>query len=71
MALLNSVFGKVYLAVVAYTVVRLIMLDFPPKIILFLTYLVYIVLRGRWCNVHARIEEKSDNSKDSFYEELE
>ena len=36
----------------------------------------YIVLRGRWCNiivlnVHAPCEEKSDNSKDSFYEELE
>ena len=36
----------------------------------------YIVMRGRWCNiivvnVHAPIEEKSDESKDSFYEELE
>ena len=36
----------------------------------------YIVLRGRWCNiiilnVHALSEEKSDDSKDSFYEELE
>ena len=36
----------------------------------------YIVLRGRWCNiivlnVHATSEEKSDNSKDGFYEELE
>ena len=36
----------------------------------------YIVLRGRWCNiivlnVHAPSEEKSDNSKDSSYEELE
>ena len=36
----------------------------------------YIVLRGRWCNsivlnVHAPSEEKSDESKDSFYEELE
>ena len=35
----------------------------------------YIVLRGRWCNtillnVHAPSEEKSDNSKDSFYEHL-
>ena len=33
----------------------------------------YIVLRGRWCNiivlnVHAPSEEKSDSSKDSFYE---
>ena len=37
---------------------------------------LYIVLRGRWCNiivlnVHATSEEKSDDSKDSFYEELE
>ena len=35
----------------------------------------YIVLRGRWCNivlnVHAPSEEKSDESKDSFNEELE
>ena len=36
----------------------------------------YIVLRGRWCNiivlnVHAPSEEKSDNSKVNFYEELE
>jgi len=38
----------------------------------------YIVLRVRWCNtsiivlnVHAPCEEKSDDSKDSFYEELE
>ena len=36
----------------------------------------YIVLRGRWCNiivlnVHAPSEEKTDSSKDSFYEELE
>ena len=36
----------------------------------------YIVLRGLWCNiivlnVHAPSEEKSDESKDSFYEELE
>ena len=33
----------------------------------------YIVLRGRWCNiivlnVHAPSKEKSDDSKDSFYE---
>jgi len=38
--------------------------------------LSYTVLRGRWCNiivvnVHAPSEEKSDESKDSFYEELE
>ena len=36
----------------------------------------YIVLRGCWCNiivlnVHAPSEEESDDSKDSFYEELE
>ena len=36
----------------------------------------YVVLRGRWCNtivlnVHALSEKKSDDSKDSFYEELE
>ena len=36
----------------------------------------YIVLRGPWCNiivlnVHAPSEDKSDDSKDSFYEELE
>jgi len=36
----------------------------------------HIVMRGRWCNiivlnVHAPGEEKSDDSKDSFYEELE
>ena len=36
----------------------------------------YIILRGRWCNiivlnVHVPSEEKSDDSKDSFYKELE
>jgi hypothetical protein len=36
----------------------------------------YIVLRGRWCqvialNVHAPTEDKTDDVKDSFYEELE
>jgi len=36
----------------------------------------YLVLRGCSCNivvlhVHAPSEEKSDDSKDSFYEELE
>jgi exonuclease III len=36
----------------------------------------YITLRGRWCdiivlNVHAPIEDKCDDTKDSFYEELE
>jgi len=34
-----------------------------------------IVLKGRWCNtfvlnVHTPSEEKSDDSKDSFYKEL-
>ena len=38
--------------------------------------LSYIVLRGRWLhiilvNVHAPSEEKSEDLKDSFYEELE
>jgi len=37
---------------------------------------MYVVLRGRWCNiivlnVHAPSEEKSDEAKDSFYEELQ
>ena len=37
---------------------------------------IRIVLRGRWCNfivlnVQAPSEDKSDDSKDSFYEELE
>ena len=36
----------------------------------------YIVLRGFWCNTivlneHAPSEEKSDDSKDTFYDELE
>jgi hypothetical protein len=36
----------------------------------------YVVLRGRCCNsivlnAHAPTEEKNDDSKDSFYEELE
>jgi hypothetical protein len=35
----------------------------------------YIILRGRWCdiivlNVHAPTEDKSDDVKDRFYEEL-
>jgi len=38
--------------------------------------LSYIVLRGHWlhiilANVHAPSEEKSEELKDSFYEELE
>jgi len=38
--------------------------------------MTYIVQKGRWCNiivwnVHAPSENKSDDSKDSFYEELE
>jgi hypothetical protein len=37
--------------------------------------MLYIILRGRWCNVivvneHAPCEDKSDDVKDSFYEEL-
>jgi exonuclease III len=36
----------------------------------------YITLKGRWCdiivlNVHAPTEDKDDDKKDSFYEELE
>jgi exonuclease III len=36
----------------------------------------YIILRGRWChiivlNVHAPTEGKTDDMKDSFYDELE
>jgi hypothetical protein len=36
----------------------------------------YIILRGRWCdiivlNVHAPTEDKCDDTKYSFYEELE
>jgi hypothetical protein len=36
----------------------------------------YIILRGRWCHiivlsVHAPTEDKTDDVKDSFYEELE
>jgi hypothetical protein len=38
--------------------------------------MLYIILRGRWChiivlNVHAPTEDKTDDVKDSFYEELE
>ena len=34
----------------------------------------YIVLRGRWCNIivlnmHAPSEDKSDDSRDGFYED--
>jgi hypothetical protein len=36
----------------------------------------YIILRGRWCqvivlNVHSPTEDKTDDVKDIFYEELE
>jgi hypothetical protein len=36
----------------------------------------HIILRSRWCNVivlsvHAPTEDKTDEVKDSFYEELE
>jgi hypothetical protein len=35
----------------------------------------YVILRGSWChifvlNVHAPTEDKTDDVKDSFYEEL-
>jgi hypothetical protein len=37
--------------------------------------MLYIVLKGRLCNivsnVHAPSKEKSDDSKDNFYEEIE
>jgi hypothetical protein len=38
--------------------------------------MLYIVLRGQWCNtivlnVHALTEKKKDDSKDRFYKELE
>jgi hypothetical protein len=36
----------------------------------------YIILRGRWCHIvvlegHVPAEDKTDDVKDSFYEELE
>jgi hypothetical protein len=36
----------------------------------------YIILRGRWCHIivlyfHAQKEDKTDDVKDSFYDELE
>jgi hypothetical protein len=36
----------------------------------------YIILRGRWChiivlNVHVPTKDKTDDVKDSFYEEME
>jgi hypothetical protein len=36
----------------------------------------YIIVRGRWChiivlNVHALTQDKTDNVKESFYEEME
>jgi len=32
----------------------------------------HIVLRGRWCNITVlNVHARSDDSKDSFYEELE
>jgi hypothetical protein len=38
--------------------------------------IAYMILRGRWCdiivlNVHAPTEDKTDDMKDRFYEELE
>jgi hypothetical protein len=35
----------------------------------------YIILRGRWCDIfrngHAPTDDKTDDMKDSFYEELD
>jgi hypothetical protein len=42
----------------------------------FISYrMLYVILRGRWCsiivlNVHAPCEDKGDDVKDNFYEEL-
>jgi hypothetical protein len=37
--------------------------------------MLYIILRGHWCdifpNVHAPTKYKSEDTKESFYEELE
>jgi hypothetical protein len=38
--------------------------------------MAYIIMRGRWCdiivlNVHVPTEDKIDDIKDRFYEELE
>jgi hypothetical protein len=38
--------------------------------------MTYLILRGRWCdiivlNVHVSTEDKSDDTKDRFYGELE
>jgi len=38
--------------------------------------MLYITLRGHWCditvlNMHEPTEDKSDDMKDSFYEQLE
>jgi phage terminase large subunit-like protein len=38
--------------------------------------MLYIILRARWChiivlNIHALTENKTDDVKDSFFEELE
>ena len=46
------------------------------RVEIFSGWMSYIVLRGFWCNkivsnVHAPSEEKSDDSKDCFYEKLE
>jgi hypothetical protein len=40
------------------------------------SFMSYVILRGRWChiivlNVRAPTEGKTDDVKDSFYEELE
>ena len=45
------------------------------RVELFSDRMSYIILRGCWCNIvlnmHVPSEEKRDDSKDSFYEELE
>jgi hypothetical protein len=40
----------------------------------FISDMLYITVRGQWCNiivlnVHAPTEDKSDNTKDTFYKE--
>ena len=57
--------GFLYTRVSAVKIVRFISDRMP-----------YIVLKGHWCNTidfnaHAPNKEKSDHSKDSFYEDLE
>jgi len=51
-------------------------LELNPEVVTLTPGTFYVILRGHWFNVidltlHAPSEEKSDDSKDSFYEELE